>query len=60
MVYDNQSGLPVNCGDDPTREILSNLEAVSFCDLNQERNTRLISDEGRQAATVLQLGLQYY
>jgi hypothetical protein len=53
MVFDNQSGLLVNCGDDPTREILSNLEAVSFCDLNQERNTRWISDEGRQAATVL-------
>lgn len=34
IVYDPQTGLPTNCGDDPTREILQNLEAVSFVDLN--------------------------
>ena len=46
--------------DDPTRDILVNLESIAYTDLNKERNTRFISEEGRSAAKLLQCGLQYY
>ena len=42
---------------DPTKEILQNIEDISYVNLNKERNTRWISDEGRKALTVMQFGL---
>ena len=53
IIYDRESGLPTNCGEDPTRDILQNLESVAMCDLSQERNTRWISEEGRRAMQIL-------
>jgi len=46
--------------DDPSKDIMINLDSVAYTDLNKERNTRFISNEGKQAAKVLQCGLQYY
>ena len=55
----NQTGKPT-WTEDPSRDILVNLDALAYTDLNKERNTRFISAEGRQAAKVLQCGMQYY
>ena len=52
MNFHPVTGMP-NWTDDPTRDILMNLEAVAFTDLDKERNTRFISLEGRHAAKVL-------
>jgi hypothetical protein len=53
------TGLP-EWTDDPTRDILINLDALAYTNLDRERNTRFISSEGRDAAKVLQFGIQYY
>ena len=46
--------------EDPSKDILINLDSIAFTDLNKERNTRFISQEGRHAVKLLQCGLQYY
>jgi hypothetical protein len=48
------------CQDDATRDILLNLDQIATADLRKERNTRWISEEGRNAMTVMQLGMQYF
>ena len=45
---------------DLVREILQNLNEISTVDLTIERNTRWIDQQGRDAMTVMQLGLQYF
>ncbi len=52
LTFDSDTGLPCNLMD-PTKEILQNIEDISYVDLNKERNTRWISDEGRKALTVM-------
>lgn len=59
MSFNQTNGKPT-WTEDPSRDILVNLDALAFTDLNKERNTRFISAEGRQAAKVLQCGMQYY
>ena len=59
MSFHPITGMP-NWTDDPSRDILMNLEDVAFTDLSKERNTRFISSEGRQASKILQFGIQYY
>ena len=46
--------------EDATRDILQNLDQIATVDLQKERNTRWISEEGRNAMTVMQLGMQYF
>lgn len=58
LVFDPTTGHPAN--KDPTRDILLNLEDLMFTDIDQDRNTRWVSQEGKDALTVLQLSLQYY
>ena len=41
-------------------DILLNIDQVAFTNLDKERNTRWIGEEGRKAAKVLQCGIQYY
>lgn len=52
LQFDQSTGLPCNTND-PTREILQNLEDIAFVDINKERNTRWISQEGRTALSIL-------
>ena len=52
--------MPTNCGDDPTKEILLNINSIAYADLNKERNTRWMSDAGKSAMVIMQLGMQYY
>ena len=48
LQFDSSTGLPSNRSD-PTREILQNIEEVAYTDINRERNTRWISQDGRIA-----------
>ena len=37
-----------------------NIEQVAYTNLDKERNTRWIGEDGRKATKVLQCGMQYY
>ena len=37
-----------------------NMEEIAYTNLDQERNARWISHDGRQAEKILQCGMQYY
>ena len=45
---------------DPATSVLNHLEELAYTDLDKERNTRWISHDGRQAAKIMQCGMQYY
>ena len=45
---------------EPANDILLNIEQVAYTNLDKERNTRWIGNEGRKAAKILQCGIQYY
>jgi len=45
---------------EPVNDILLNIDQLAFVDLDRERNTRWIGQDGRKAAKALQCGMQYY
>lgn len=47
--------MPLN--EDPTRDILTNLDSIAYTELESERNTRWISCEGKAAMKVMQGGM---
>ena len=48
---------PLEENEDPSRDILRNLDDIAFTNLDQERNTRWISKEGKQAVKVMQAAM---
>ena len=53
--FENESGLLAD--EDPTRDILQNMDAIAHADLNADKQTRWISNEGKSAMKVMQCGM---
>ena len=45
---------------EPANDILMNIDQLAYTNLDKERNTRWIGQDGRKAAKMLQCGMQYY
>ena len=57
--FDDDTGI-IDNSFEPVNDILLNIDQVAYTNLDKERNTRWIGEEGRKAAKVLQCGMQYY
>ena len=57
--FDEQTGI-IDNSYEPTNDILMNIEQVAYTDLDKERNSRWIGEDGRKATKILQCGMQYY
>ena len=59
MHFDETTGV-IDNSYEPANDILLNIEQVAYTNLDKERNTRWIGNEGRKATKILQCGMQYY
>ena len=57
--FDETTGV-IDNSYEPANDILLNIEQVAYTNLDKERNTRWIGNEGRKATKILQCGMQYY
>ena len=57
--FNEQTGI-IDNSYEPTNDILMNIEQVAYTNLDKERNSRWIGEDGRKATKILQCGMQYY
>ena len=57
--FDDQTGV-IDNSYEPINDILLNMEQVAYTNLDKERNSRWIGEDGRKATKMLQCGMQYY